>query len=458
MKKTLLWLLIVMLSVSMIATFSLAGCEKAVEAVEEEAVVEEEEAPVAAEEEEEEVVALPYEGVTLTVMVHGVSISEDWIELLADTIEDKLGIRSLIELTPGGAEGETIMKSRIASGDMPDITTYNVGALLQALNPEENFVDISNEPFTADIDEGFKMAASVNDKLYGIPLAPALVGGWIYNKDIYKELGLEIPTTWDQLMDNCQKAKDAGYTAILGTYGDSWTAQLAVLADYYNVNTLVPDFAEKYTANEAHFADTPEALRGFEKLAENKDFLNEDYATVTFDEGLMLLSEGNVAHYPMLTFAFPTISATYPEAVDSLGVFPQPSDSADINGFTTWEPDAWFITNSCEELDAAKAWMSFMVSQEGIDAYSTVNQISGPLLIKGLTLPSNTSPIVAEIQSYFDAGKSGPALEFISPIKGPNLPQICVEVGSGMKTALQGAQDYDKDVVKQAQQLGIEGW
>jgi len=58
MKKTLLWLLIVMLSVSMIATFSLAGCEKAGEAVEE---AEEEEAPVAAEEKvvvaEEEVVA-----------------------------------------------------------------------------------------------------------------------------------------------------------------------------------------------------------------------------------------------------------------------------------------------------------------------------------------------------------------------------------------------------------------
>jgi raffinose/stachyose/melibiose transport system substrate-binding protein len=87
-----------------------------------------------------------------------------------------------------------------------------------------------------------------------------------------------------------------------------------------------------------------------------------------------------------------------------------------------------------------------------------VQQISGPLLIKGLTLPSNTSPIVSEIQSYFDKGKSAPALEFISPIKGPNLPQICVEVGSGMKTALQGAQDYDKDVKKQAQQLGIEGW
>jgi len=396
--------------------------------------------------------------VTLSIMVHGVSITKEWVELFSKEIEEKLGIKSEIELTPGGAEGETIMKSRIVSGEMPDITTYNVGALLRALNPEKNFVDISNEPYAANISEDFKMAASVNGKLFGIPLAPALVGGWVYNKDIYKKLGLEIPKTWAQLIDNCNKAKEAGYTAILGTFGDSWTAQLAVLADYYNVNTIVPDFADKYTANKVHFSDTPSALRGFEKLAEIKNFMNKDFATLTFDEGVRLLSEGKVAHYPMLTFIFPTISSTYPEAVASLGVFPQPSDDANVNGFTTWEPDGWFITNSCKNLEAAKAWMNFMTSQEAYEAYATVQQISGPLLIKGLTLPSNTSPIVSEIQSYFDKGKSAPALEFISPIKGPNLPQICVEVGSGMKTALQGAQDYDKDVKKQAQQLGIEGW
>jgi len=65
---------------------------------------------------------------------------------------------------------------------------------------------------------------------------------------------------------------------------------------------------------------------------------------------------------------------------------------------------------------------------------------------------------VFEIQEYIDAGKSSLALEFLSPIKGPNLPQICVEVGSGMKTALQAAQAYDEDVKAQAQQLGLEGW
>ena len=59
---------------------------------------------------------------------------------------------------------------------------------------------------------------------------------------------------------------------------------------------------------------------------------------------------------------------------------------------------------------------------------------------------------------YFDSGRTAPALEFLSPIKGPNLPQICVEVGSGITSPADGAKEYDKDVEKQAKQLGLAGW
>ena len=56
---------------------------------------------------------------------------------------------------------------------------------------------------------------------------------------------------------------------------------------------------------------------------------------------------------------------------------------------------------------------------------------------------------------YFEAADAtSPALEFLSPIKGPQLEQITVEVGSGLSTA-DGAALYDQDVEKQAQQLGL---
>ena len=60
---------------------------------------------------------------------------------------------------------------------------------------------------------------------------------------------------------------------------------------------------------------------------------------------------------------------------------------------------------------------------------------------------------------YFqEGGHSAPALEFLSPIKGPALEQITVEVGSGIRSAADGAALYDEDVKKQAQQLGLPGW
>ena len=50
-----------------------------------------------------------------------------------------------------------------------------------------------------------------------------------------------------------------------------------------------------------------------------------------------------------------------------------------------------------------------------------------------------------------------PALEFLSPVKGPALEQITVEVGSGIPPAEDGAALYDQDVKKQAKQLGLAG-
>ena len=38
---------------------------------------------------------------------------------------------------------------------MTDIFWYNSGSLLQALNPDESLVDVSGEPWIANIDESY---------------------------------------------------------------------------------------------------------------------------------------------------------------------------------------------------------------------------------------------------------------------------------------------------------------
>ena len=56
---------------------------------------------------------------------------------------------------------------------------------------------------------------------------------------------------------------------------------------------------------------------------------------------------------------------------------------------------------------------------------------SGPYVIKGSTLPDSVPGAIKDIQPYIDGGNNSPALEFLSPVKGPSLEQITVAVGSG---------------------------
>ena len=79
-------------------------------------------------------------------------------------------------------------------------------------------------------------------------------GGILYNKKVYAELGLRVPKTWADFMANNAKIKAAGIDPVIQTYGDTWTSQLFMLGDFYNVAAQEPNFAANYTANKAKYA------------------------------------------------------------------------------------------------------------------------------------------------------------------------------------------------------------
>lgn len=286
-------------------------------------------------------------------------------------------------------------------------------------------------------------------------------GGILYNKVVYQKLGLKVPLTWAQFMANNAKIKKAKLIPVIQTYKDAWSSQLLVLADQFNVQVADPSFAAKYTTNKAKIATTPAALVGWQHLQDLKKagFLNKDYASATYDKGLQYLATGKGAHYPMLTFAASNLIDKYPELANNVGFFAQPGPSAKHNGLTVWMPSAIYIPKTTKHLDIAKQFVAFAMSPAGIAVMNNVAPPSGPYLIKGAKMTGHLSVIATDMLPYFKAnGRSAPALEFISPVKGANEEKFCVEVGSGIVTAKQGAAGYDRDVQKSAQQLGLPGW
>lgn len=396
------------------------------------------------------------EEVTLTVG-YPTSFVPDAFEVVAEMAKEQMGITIVAQ--PYSDADETTLRSLLASGEAPDLIFYNSGSLMKRLNPSEYFVDISTyENLMNRMEDTFKSSVTVDKAVYGIPQSASMGGGVLYNKEMYKKYGLKVPKTWDEFLQNCEVLKEAKETAVIGTFGSSWTSQLVFLADYYNITAEEPDFSKEFESGKAKYATTPIAVRSFEKYADIIPYYNEDYAVATYDDGCVILAEGEGCHYFMQTQALSNIYSLYgKDVVDKIGFFAVPGDDADKNGMTVWPPNAVYVSKDSDKIDAAVKFLEFYISDEALDAYSEIQLPTGPYSVVGYASKGEAFKAVEEdMQAYFDEGRTALAQEYETPVKGPGCESICVEVANGQVTGQEAAVKYDKDCYKQAVQLGLD--
>jgi raffinose/stachyose/melibiose transport system substrate-binding protein len=402
--------------------------------------------------------------VTLAFLVDN---SEDTVKAAEQVAKDFSGknpnITVKVETRPAGGEGDNLVKTRLSTGDMSDVFMYNSGSLFQAIAPQKNLLPLDDQAWVGQLNDNFKTTVTADGKVYGAPWGTFSAGAVMYNRAVYSKLNLQVPKTWAEFMANNAKIKAAGIDPIIQTYQDTWTSQLFVLGDFHNVAAAEPDFADRYTKNQAKYATSPAAVKGFQHQQDAHDagYFNKDFASAKVTDGLKKLANGEGVHYPILSGVLAELAATFPDKAKDIGMFPLPGDDAAKNGMTVWTPAGVYIPTSTEgaKLDAAKKLLAFLASPDGCNSQSTASTPTGPYGVTNCELPADVSQVAKDIQSYIDKpGASSLALEFVSPIKGPALEQITVEVGSGIRKAKDGAALYDQDVKKQAQQLGLEGW
>lgn len=415
-----------------------------------------EEKPEAEAEPEADTGEKPYEGVTIKFLIIADQYA-DAVKKVAALAEEKYGMKFEYEYRPGGPEGENIVKTRLASGEIPDIMNFNTGALFAALNPSEYFMDLKDQPFVEKYNETYKKCVTIDGAVYGVPQGTGDVGGVLYYKPDYEELGLEVPETWDEFLANCDALKEAGKTAIIGTLGGSWTAQLPFLGDHYNLLKQNPNFPQEFEAGTAKYATTPAGVASFQKIYDMQPYLNEDYAVATYDDGCEMLANGEATHWIILSGVLANLNSLYPENMNDYGFFAVPAEKAEDTGLTVWMPTSIYVNKNAENKDAIMAFLDLYLSEEGLDTFGSVCTAFGPYYVKGYEMPEDTCDAVkVDIQKYFDEGKTAAALEFETSVKGPNCPAICQEVLSRQITAEEAAAAYDADCEKQALQLGLD--
>ncbi len=146
--------------------------------------------------------------VTLSVIEaqYGTITAEWWVGFEEDFEADNPGIDLVVDVVSWN-DIYTVVNTRIANNEAPDILNIDVFADYQAdglLLPAEDYV---SEETYAKFYESFLEQSVVDDVVWAVPdLASARA--LYYNVDIFEEVGVEVPTTWDELLEVCQAIID----------------------------------------------------------------------------------------------------------------------------------------------------------------------------------------------------------------------------------------------------------
>lgn len=391
-----------------------------------------------------------FEGITLTLLDFSAATPAGVFAKTCAAAEEKFGFEIEIEVCPD----DNIVRTRLATGECPDLLVYNTGSLLYSLNPSEFFLDLTNTDMAKTLDAEFIQAASVDGVLYGVPQCDSMGAGVYYNKELYAANGLKVPVTWEEFKENMEVLQNAGVTGMGIALSELVSTQLPFLADNYQVMYNNPDFAEEFTTGNTSFAGSGEGLRSWQRYEELVPYFNEDCATVGYSEIAERFFDNSLGHLIYFSNKIPDWTDTYGEEIRKMGFFALPGDTEEETGLTIWPSNGIYGSKRSENREAVKAFLEWYASEEGLDVLTSFYSPAG-VFHTGYHPKEEPAELVREVQKYYEEGRITLALEYMTPVKGINCASICTRLGSGRISAEEAAEAYDEECRKMALQMGL---
>ncbi len=307
--------------------------------------------------------------VELDVFQSKTVIAEQFEDMAAEFEEDNPNISVNAETVGGGADWQTILKSRFAAGEGPDV--FNIEGPAQYELWRENIADLSGEPFTEEAVESALEPLNIDGNQYGAPVN--FEGyGYIYNKDIFEDAGIdELPTTFSELADVAEQLEDAGYTAFSTGYGTWWVIGMHMLNVAFAQQDDPEQFMEDLTNGDASMADN-RVFQDLQQLVDLTVEYGEDNPLATdHNQQVQMLANGDVAMIQQGVWKEVALYEANPDL--SIGLIPLLiNDQSQMDRVPVGVP-WYFVVNaqsSEAEQQAAKEFIDFMMVSDTGQRYA----------------------------------------------------------------------------------------
>jgi raffinose/stachyose/melibiose transport system substrate-binding protein len=308
-------------------------------------------------------------------------------------------------------------------GNPPDVGLLNYNMEIARFMERGALSDLGDMPEAArirpDVQNLVDQYATYPGRTSVLPYSVA-AASVIYNVQMFEDNDLEVPTTWDELIEVCETLEAAGISPFYSTFRDPWT--IAQGPFDYTVGGMidVADFYEQL--NELGTEVGPDSPVSFQKtmaepVAQMNELLaysNDDAESRGYGDGNVAFANQEAAMYLQGPWALGEIAKTDPDL--ELGTFPLPAtDSPDDLKVRVNLDLALWIPEAGTDQESARTFVSYLMQQDIMDDYNA------SFLGFGTTTEaaSATDPRILGMQEYIDEGKFSLGASQLIPLTIP---------------------------------------
>lgn len=280
-----------------------------------------------------------------------------------------------------------------------------------------NWVDLTGDKMLSNYSPGVLDQLRTNGKDYLVPTGLSYVTGMLYNKDLFTKYNLQIPTTWTEFVDVCQKLKGAGVIPI-GIGGKTqWPAGLPVLG---LVQSLFPDMQglDKGLWDGSFKFTSPQSVELLDKLKTYYSYADPNFAGIDYSTIPGSFASAKFAMTADGNWTAPALESANPDF--KFGVFPFPgSNDPSMNKLIGGKLDSSYgIPKSSLNQTEAKKFLAF---------YSDPANYTKFVKVSGLAPAQpniGTTPFLKEISAFAGDGGFTPSWDQVwhaNPKADPSL-------------------------------------
>lgn len=199
-------------------------------------------------------------------LVAKTGLAEGWEALGEAYMAKHEGVEVVVDLKAEDGYDQWI-HNVFASNDTTEVDLVNINYAGDSRKNKDikwsDYMDDTNPYADKTWKEAFQYDMQVMDatsgEMFSLSLGSTQVM-WFYNQEIFEEVGVEIPTTWNELIAACEKLEAAGYQPIAmpGDYDSFYSGTMGWLSQIYSDQTTRSMLPEVYRSQEGDYTYDPD--------------------------------------------------------------------------------------------------------------------------------------------------------------------------------------------------------